>query len=65
MKTAEEYFEMATANTKETRPTICADECLALMRDYASGVAKEQRWAASLWAEDSSILEMPLVTDKQ
>lgn len=33
---AEKYFEMATANTKETRPVVSADECLALMRDFAN-----------------------------
>jgi len=27
-------------------------------------VAEKQRWAASLWVEDSSIIEMPLVTDE-
>lgn len=36
MKEPEEiYFEMATANTKQTRPNVCVDECLALMRDFA------------------------------
>jgi len=33
---AEKYFEMATANTKETRPTVSSEECLALMRDFAN-----------------------------
>lgn len=33
--TAEEYFEMATANTIETRPQVCAEECIMLMNDYA------------------------------
>lgn len=40
--TPEQYFEMATANTSETRPTVCADECLALMRDYAAHVLELQ-----------------------
>ena len=34
--TAEEYFELTTANTKTTRPTVCADECITLMKDYAN-----------------------------
>ena len=38
----EEYFEMVTANTKLTRPHVCADECLALMRDYASEVTRKK-----------------------
>jgi len=32
--TPETYFEMATANTIETRPQISSKECLALMEDY-------------------------------
>jgi len=40
-KGAEEYFEMATANTIKTRPTVCAEECLALMNDYALSKVKE------------------------
>ena len=36
-----------------------------LIESYASEIASKQRWAASLWVEDSSILEMPLVTNKE
>ena len=45
---AEKYFEMATANTKLTRPTVCADECLILMRDFATQEIEE---FASIWKD--------------
>ena len=54
MKTeAEEYFEMATANTKKTRPTVCADECLALMKDFAQEHIEKELDALDAWLWNS------------
>ena len=34
------------------------------LKSLIENVAKKQRWAASLWIEDSSILEMPLISEQ-
>ena len=60
MKRIDEFIEKWMYKLYHTDHDEFESDLNILLRE----VAEKQRWAASLWVEDSSIIEMPLVTDE-